>query len=158
MGDASLNVQATDESESENLDDRERRVMDWLFSPEAGGMLQESNTTVQEESSAEYERPVSVAKAEQEAVKVLRAAGYGVGARSFRSANALEATPNEGAGSSAGAPGGATAPDPDEARLLRELHEQRAIRLNLLEETIRRMRAENAQTEAELARYRKGSP
>ena len=95
------------------------------------------------EEPAPVRRAAPIAKAEQDAVKVLREAGYGVATRSSPSAVDVDVADD--------APPMSTR---DETQFLRELGAQRVVTLTLMEEGIRRMRAENARLEAELARYR----
>jgi hypothetical protein len=93
-----------------------------------------------EEPGSSRVRPI--AKAEQDAVRVLREAGYGV---ATRSPSVVDVDRADDA---------APVPTRNEVEFLRELGAQRYVTLTLMEEAIRRMRAENARLERELARYR----
>ena len=83
-----------------------------------------------------------IAKAEQDAVRVLREAGYGV---ATSSPSVVDVDLADDA---------APVSTRNEVEFLRELGAQRFVTLTLMEEAIRRMRAENARLERELARYR----
>jgi hypothetical protein len=93
-----------------------------------------------EEPGSSRARPI--AKAEQDAVRVLREAGYGV---ATRSPSVVDVDRADDA---------APVPTRNEVEFLRELGAQRFVTLTLMEEATRRMRAENARLERELARYR----
>lgn len=134
------------EPEFELLPESEQRVMDWLLSSEAAGSPPPANAP-RSATTPTLGSSSSMAKAEQKAVDLLQAAGYGVAPKHRDEA--------------VRAPG--THPEPsaireaDERRLFHELQSQQGVRLELLEEMIRRVRAENARLEAEL-RGMGGSP
>jgi hypothetical protein len=141
---------ASADREFDELEENEQRVMDWLLSPEPSADAPRARSLGTAGRSPPRDEPLSsVAKAEQKAIALLRAAGYGVTSTDAVSGSS---SPPESTGAGAASEVRVTA-IPDEARLLRQLGAEQAVRLNLLEQMIRRVQAENARLEAELGHF-----
>jgi hypothetical protein len=116
-------------------------VESWLVpDPWAGRPEEDLGNGVRAEQlePVSHEREAPLAKAEQGAIKLLRDAGYGVAARN----RVEESQPVSSSG------------EPELVTVLREMVAQRVITVTLLEEAVRRMRAENTQFEQAINRRR----
>jgi hypothetical protein len=131
------------EAEFETLEENEQRVMDWLLSPDpvSSAPHAQSPGSGRGPGPPRADRSFSVVKAEQRAIALLRDAGYGVIPKGVPGAAGSETeSPSQDRATTVS----------EEARLLRQLGAEQAVRLNLLEQMIRRVQAENARLEAEL--------